>query len=45
MITVEQVRLFRGLFVGRTDAYGTYDPMSGRVWQVKAPIMRWYMPT
>jgi hypothetical protein len=36
--TVEQVRLFRGLFTGRTDAYGTYDPGSGRVWQVKAPI-------
>ena len=38
MITEEQVRLFRALFAGRADVYGTYEPGMGRAWQVKAAI-------
>jgi hypothetical protein len=34
----EKVELFRRLFSGREDAYGTYDPRTGRVWQVKRPV-------
>ena len=33
-----KVRLFGRLFSGRQDVYGTYDPASGRVWQVKKPV-------
>lgn len=38
MITGEQVRLFRAVFAGRADVYGTYDPGTGRAWQVKSAI-------
>ena len=38
MVTSEQVHLFRRIFVGRLDVYGTYDPASGRVWQVKEAV-------
>jgi len=33
-----KVRLFRERFSGLQDVYGTYDPVSGRVWQVKKPV-------
>jgi TOTE conflict system primase-like protein len=33
-----KVRLFRSLFSGLENAYGTYDPRSGRSWQVKKPV-------
>jgi len=36
--TAEKVAIFRKLFTGLPDAYGTYDPVSGRAWQVKAPV-------
>ena len=35
-ITPDQLRVFRGLFVGRMDVYGTYNPNNKRAWQVKA---------
>lgn len=34
----EQITLFGGLFCGRTDAYGTYNPATKKVWQVKASV-------
>ena len=37
-ITNEQVVLFSRLFTGRTDVYGTYDPATKRVRQIKAPV-------
>ena len=33
-----KVRLFREIFCGLEHVYGTYDPRSGRSWQVKAPV-------
>jgi hypothetical protein len=36
--TAEQVAIFRSLFTGLSHAYGTYDPVSGLVRQVKAPV-------
>ncbi|MFC1737317.1 hypothetical protein ACFL1X_14490 [Candidatus Hydrogenedentota bacterium] len=33
-----KIELFRNLFSGLTNVYGTYDPVSGRSWQVKAPV-------
>ncbi len=33
-----KLRLFRECFTGRQDVYGTYDPVTGRTWQVKAPV-------
>jgi len=36
--TSQKVQLYRRLFIGRTDAYGTYDPKTARVWQVKGPV-------
>ncbi|MBT3379375.1 MAG: hypothetical protein HN742_26485 [Lentisphaerae bacterium] len=36
--TSEKLELFRRLFTGRADAYGTYDPKTARVWQVKEPV-------
>lgn len=36
--TQDKLALFRRLFTGRTDAYGTYDPKTARVWQVKEPV-------
>lgn len=44
MVTVDErgkqakIRLFRELFSGQEHVYGTYDPKSGRSWQVKAPV-------
>jgi len=36
--TAEKIAIFRKLFTGLPDAYGTYDPVSGRARQVKAPV-------
>lgn len=36
--TVDKVRLFRRCFTGLNNVYGTYDPASGKVRQVKAPV-------
>jgi hypothetical protein len=36
--TAEKIAIFRKLFTGLPDAYGTYDPESGRARQVKAPV-------
>ena len=36
--TAEKVKIFRNLFSGVLDAYGTYNPVSGDSWQVKAPV-------
>lgn len=36
--TDSKIRIFRECFTGRTDVYGTYDPATGRTWQVKAPV-------
>lgn len=37
-VSTTQVALFRNTFTGRTDVYGTYDPRTRRVWQVKRPV-------
>jgi len=34
----EKIRLFRARFRGLEHVYGTYDPDSGRSWQVKKPV-------
>jgi len=34
----EKVRLFRQRFSGLEHVYGTYDPATGRSWQVKRPV-------
>lgn len=34
----EKIRIFRDLFTGLTNVYGTYNPSSGRSLQVKAPV-------
>jgi len=36
--TAAQVELFRRCFTGLPKVYGTYDPLTGRVWQMKAPV-------
>lgn len=36
--TAEKVALFRRCFTGRLDVFGTFNPASGRVRQVKAPV-------
>lgn len=36
--TAEKVALFRRYFTGRLDVYGTFEPDSGCVRQVKAPV-------
>jgi hypothetical protein len=36
--TSEKIAIFRKLFTGLPYAYGTYDPVSGRARQVKAPV-------
>jgi len=37
-ITDAQVALFRTRFSGLEQVYGTYDPATGHVWQVKQPV-------
>lgn len=36
--TVEKIRMYRNLFAGLPHVYGTYDPQTGRVRQVKEPV-------
>jgi hypothetical protein len=36
--TAEKLRLFRRLFAGLPRVYGTYDPHTGRVRQIKEPV-------
>lgn len=36
--TAEKTDLFRAAFPGLDHVYGTYDPGSGRSWQVKQPV-------
>jgi hypothetical protein len=36
--TSEKLAIYRGLFTGQPDVYGTYDPDTGKVRQVKAPV-------
>ena len=38
--TDEKISLYTQLFTGRTDVYGTHDPVTGRGWQVKEPVTR-----
>jgi len=33
-----KIRIFRECFAGRMDVYGTYDPVTGRSWQMKEPV-------
>jgi len=37
-ITVKNVKMYKSLFSGRTDVYGTYDARSGQSWTIKAPV-------
>lgn len=34
----DKIQLFKSLFFGRSDVYGTYDTSSGKAWQVKAAV-------
>ena len=34
----DKIRLFKGLFMGLRSVYGTYDPKTGKVRQVKEPV-------
>lgn len=36
--TEEKLEIFRRCFTGIGSAYGTYDPKTGRSWQVKQPV-------
>ena len=36
--TGEKIRIYRSLFAGLEKVYGTYDPQTGRVRQVKKPV-------
>ena len=36
--TAEKIRVFKSLFAGLTNVYGTYDVNTGRVRQVKEPV-------
>jgi len=36
--SAQKVAIFKGLFTGLRNVYGTYDPRTGRVRQVKAPV-------
>ena len=36
--TRQKLAIFRACFTGRADAYGTYDPKTGKVRQVKQPV-------
>lgn len=38
--SAEQIDCFMQLFAGRPDVRGTHDPVTGRAWQVKAPVTR-----
>jgi hypothetical protein len=34
----EKIKIFQKFFTGLTNVYGTYDPETGRAWQVKQPV-------
>ena len=34
----DKLRIYRSFFTGRTDVYGSYNPLSGRSFQVKKPV-------
>ena len=36
--TAQKIAIFRRRFAGLTDVYGTYDPVTGRVRQIKQPV-------
>jgi len=36
--TAQRLAIFRSCFSGLDHVYGTYDPNTGRVWQVKSPV-------
>jgi hypothetical protein len=36
--TAEKIQLFKRFFTGLTHVYGSYDPATGRSFQVKAPV-------
>jgi len=36
----EKINIFRTFFTGLTTVYGTYDPLTGRAWQVKKPVTK-----
>jgi len=36
--TSEKIRIFRNLFSGLTNVYGTYDPVTGHAWQAKEAV-------
>lgn len=36
--SADKVALFRACFLGLSSVYGTYDPNTGRAWQVKEPV-------
>ena len=36
--TRQKLDLFKRYFTGLTNIYGTYDPSTGRAWQVKEPV-------
>ena len=36
--TSNKINIFKSFFSGLTHVYGTYDPETGRTWQVKAPV-------
>ena len=38
IVTDRQIIQFWEIFRGRDDVFGTYDPRSGRAWQVKQPV-------
>ena len=40
MTATEKLALFESTFTGLTHIYGTYDPATGRSWQVKQPVTR-----
>ena len=40
MTTSDKLALFTTCFSGLSETYGTYDPATGRSWQVKQPVTR-----
>jgi hypothetical protein len=36
--TPEKIEIFRKLFCGLTNVYGTYNPLTGDTWQLKEPV-------
>ena len=37
-MVVDKIAIFRACFSGLKHVYGTYDPSTGRSWQVKSPV-------